>query len=117
MGAVRVNVRLRTAAGVVLEERAVELKDGERVRVRFDPKAPDQAGYLPLVAELVVRDPPLERLVHGIAATLAFVVLVLFAVDRSKRLSDFLEALADERVGYSDKLRALVRIVSPRRRA
>ena len=53
MGAVRLNVRLRTTAGAVLEERAVELKDGERVRVRFEPKAPEQAGYLPLVAELV----------------------------------------------------------------
>jgi hypothetical protein len=53
MGAVRLNVRLRTADGRVLEERAVELQDGQRTRVRFEPKAPAQAGYLPLVAELV----------------------------------------------------------------
>jgi hypothetical protein len=56
---------------------------------------------------------PQDRLLHGIAATLSFVFLVLFAVARSKRLSDFLEALADERVGYADKLRALGRIVAP----
>jgi hypothetical protein len=52
LGALRVNVRLRTADGTVLEERPVEVKDGERIRVRFDPKAPAKAGYVPLVAEV-----------------------------------------------------------------
>jgi len=47
-----------------------------------------------------------ERLLHGAVATGLFVTLVLFAVSRSKRLSDFLEDLADERLGFADKLRA-----------
>ena len=34
-------------------------------------------------------------------------ILVLFAVARSKRLSDFLEALSDERLGFTGKFRAL----------
>jgi hypothetical protein len=54
-----------------------------------------------------------DRLLHGIAATLSFVALVLFAVARSKRLSDFLEAIADERVGHAEKLRAFGRILRP----
>ncbi|MBS1158471.1 MAG: hypothetical protein H6R15_890 [Proteobacteria bacterium] len=49
----------------------------------------------------------LERAVHGLIATLAFIGLVLFAVARSKRLSDFLEALSDERLGLGGKLKAL----------
>lgn len=59
-------------------------------------------------------DGPAEgRLLHGIVATLAFVFLVLFAVARSKRLSDFLEAVSDERVGFVDKLRAFGRSLLP----
>lgn len=49
----------------------------------------------------------LERTLHGIIATLVFIVLVLFAVARSKRLSDFLEALSDERLGFEGKMKAL----------
>ena len=56
---------------------------------------------------------PGERLLHGIVATLVFVFLVLFAVARSKRLSDFLEAVSDEKMGLMGKLRALGRIVLP----
>lgn len=48
-----------------------------------------------------------ERLLHMLAATVVFVGLVLFAVARSKRLSDFLEHLADERLSTGGKLRAL----------
>ena len=54
-----------------------------------------------------------ERVLHGLTATLIFVVLVLFAVARSKRLSDFLEAIADEKLGAKDKLRAFGRILLP----
>jgi hypothetical protein len=39
----------------------------------------------------------LERGLHGLVATTVFIVLVLFAVAKSKRLSDFLEALSDEK--------------------
>ena len=58
-----------------------------------------------------------ERLVHGIVATVVFVALVLFAVARSKRLSDFLETLADEKVRLRDKLTALGRVIVPGRRS
>lgn len=54
-----------------------------------------------------------ERVLHGLTATLIFVVLVLFAVARSKRLSDFLEAIADEKLGAKDKLRAFGHILFP----
>ena len=50
---------------------------------------------------------PEERLLHGALAAVVFTVLVLFAVARSKRLSDFLEDLADERLSTAGKLRAL----------
>lgn len=55
-----------------------------------------------------------ERALHGLVATAIFVSLVLFAVARSKRLSDFLEAIADEKLGAKDKLRAFGRILLPR---
>ncbi len=54
--------------------------------------------------------PPGERLMHGVLATFIFIALVLFAVARSKRLSDFLEALADEKIGFKGKLQTLGRI-------
>ena len=53
----------------------------------------------------------LERALHGLIATSVFVGLVLFAVARSKRLSDFLEALSDERLTLAGKLRALGGVV------
>ena len=56
---------------------------------------------------------PGDRLLHGVLATLVFIFLVLFAVARSKRLSDFLEALADEKLGVKEKFRTLARILLP----
>lgn len=52
------------------------------------------------------------RLLHGLIATSIFVALVLFAVARSKRLSDFLESLSDERLGAGGKLKAFGRVLS-----
>ncbi|MDD2741316.1 MAG: CorA family divalent cation transporter [Rhodocyclaceae bacterium] len=49
----------------------------------------------------------LERVLHGLVATSIFIVLVLSAVSRSKRLSDFLEAVADEKLGLIDKIKVL----------
>jgi uncharacterized membrane protein YuzA (DUF378 family) len=49
----------------------------------------------------------LERALHGLIATAVFVGLVLFAVARSQRLSNFLEALSDEKLGLGGKLKAL----------
>ncbi|MFZ2269670.1 MAG: CorA family divalent cation transporter [Azonexus sp.] len=54
----------------------------------------------------------LERALHGLVATLAFIGLVLFAVARSKRLSDFLEALSDERLGFGGKVRVLWKVLA-----
>lgn len=47
-----------------------------------------------------------KRLLHGVLATSAFVALVLFAISRSKRLSDFLEDLADEKLSFVRKCKA-----------
>ncbi len=51
-------------------------------------------------------DSALLRLLHGILATAFFVSLILFAISHSKRLSDFLEAMSDERLSFSGKVRA-----------
>jgi hypothetical protein len=51
-----------------------------------------------------------QRVLHGLLATTAFVSLILFAISRSKRLSDFLEALSDERLSVPGKLRAFGRV-------
>lgn len=53
-----------------------------------------------------------ERLLHGLVATSLFVALVLFAVARSKRLSDFLEALSDEKLSFAAKFRAFWAILA-----
>ena len=50
--------------------------------------------------------PPIERLIHGVVATLVFVALILFAIARSKRLSDFLEAISDENLTLRSKWQA-----------
>jgi len=52
----------------------------------------------------------LERAIHGLLATLFFVALVMFAVSHSKRLSDLLEAVSDERLTFGDKWRAFWRV-------
>jgi hypothetical protein len=39
-----------------------------------------------------------------------FVTLILFAVSRSKRLSDFLESMSDERLSFSGKLQAFWKV-------
>jgi hypothetical protein len=48
-----------------------------------------------------------ERIIHGAIATSVFIGLVLFAVSRSKRLSDFLEAMSDETLSFGGKCKAL----------
>ncbi len=60
--------------------------------------------------------PVWQRAVHGLVASSAFIGLVLFAVARSKRLSDFLEALSDERVTLGGKFRALWGVVGRQQR-
>jgi uncharacterized membrane protein YuzA (DUF378 family) len=50
------------------------------------------------------------RLLHGVIATSVAVALVLFAITRSKQLSDFLEALADEKVSKRKKIKVFGRI-------
>jgi hypothetical protein len=53
----------------------------------------------------------LQRAMHGLVATSVFIGLVLFAVAKSKRMSDFLEALSDERLDLRGKFRALWGVV------
>jgi hypothetical protein len=45
-------------------------------------------------------------LIHGVVATSAFVALILFAIARSKRLSDFLETISDETLSVGSKWQA-----------
>ncbi len=52
----------------------------------------------------------LYRSLHGLIASVVFISLILFAVARSRRLSDFLESLSDERLSVRDKARALWRV-------
>ncbi|MFZ4538997.1 hypothetical protein [Propionivibrio sp.] len=59
---------------------------------------------------------PHERLLHGVLATSVIVAFVLFAVSRSKRLSDFLEAVSDERLGITGKFRAFWSAMADRER-
>lgn len=53
----------------------------------------------------------LARSTHGLLASLLFVILVMFAVARSKRLYEFLESLSDERLTFRAKAQALWRVV------
>lgn len=71
-------------------------------------------GYFGMNIIAFGEGPPLERLVHGIIATAFFVVLVMFAIARSKRLSDFLEVLSDERTSFGGKLHAFWLVVTNR---
>ena len=57
-----------------------------------------------------------ERALHGLIATTVFIALVLFAVARSKRLSDFLEALSDERLSLAGKFRTLWGVIGSKER-
>jgi hypothetical protein len=54
----------------------------------------------------------LARVLHGFLASLFFVSLVMFAVSRSKRLSDFLEAISDERLTFAGKWHAFWRVLA-----
>ncbi|MBI2306686.1 MAG: hypothetical protein HYU78_05225 [Rhodocyclales bacterium] len=67
-------------------------------------------GYFGMNIIPFIEGAPLSRVFHGVAATLVFVGLIMFAVAKSKRLSDFLEVLADERVGLFGKLAAFARV-------
>jgi hypothetical protein len=54
---------------------------------------------------------PMQRLLHGVIATVVCVSLVLYAISRSKRLSDFLEALSDERLSFTGKWKAFWKVL------
>jgi hypothetical protein len=54
---------------------------------------------------------PMQRLLHGVIATVVCVSLVLYAISRSKRLSDFLEALSDERLSFAGKCKAFWKVL------
>ncbi|QTN27236.1 hypothetical protein HZ993_18350 [Rhodoferax sp. AJA081-3] len=58
---------------------------------------------------------PWERLLHGVLATSVFVGMVLFAIVRSKSLSELLEVLSDERAPLRSKARALWRVMTFRK--
>lgn len=51
------------------------------------------------------------RVLHGFLAAVICTGLVLTAVARSKHLSNFLEALSDERLGFAGKFRAFRKVI------
>jgi Mg2+ and Co2+ transporter CorA len=57
-----------------------------------------------------------ERLLHGVLATAAFTILILLAIARSKRLSDFLEILTNENTPLHKKMRAFWSVLGNARR-
>jgi len=57
-----------------------------------------------------------ERFLHGVLATALFTGLILFAIARSKRLSDFLEILTDEDKALPAKMRAFWKVVGKSKR-
>jgi hypothetical protein len=73
-------------------------------------------GYFGMNIIPFAEESPTTKVVHGVISTVAFVALVLFAVARSKRLSDFLEDLADERLGFGAKMVSLGRVLAGRDR-
>jgi len=64
-------------------------------------------GYFGMNIIAFGEGPVWERALHGLIASSVFIGLVLFAVAKSKRMSDFLEALSDERLTLGGKFRAL----------
>lgn len=55
-------------------------------------------------------EPPLVKALLFLAIFVPVVVLTLYTVQKSARLSEFLDALSDEALGVRDKLRALWRV-------
>ena len=72
-------------------------------------------GYFGMNIIAFGEGPPLERLVHGVLATLVFVGMVAFAIVRSKSLSELLEVLADERTPTHKKLRTFWLVMTNRK--
>lgn len=68
-------------------------------------------GYFGMNIVAFDEGPFWTRLLHILIASSLFTALVLFSVARSKRLSDFLEAVSDERLGVTDKLRAFAHVL------
>ena len=72
-------------------------------------------GYFGMNIIAFGEGPPMERLLHGVIATTVFVGMILFAISRSHRLSDFLEVMSDERTPTRAKARAFWRIMTHRK--
>lgn len=72
-------------------------------------------GYFGMNIIAFGEGPLLERLLHGVLATFVFVGMVLFAIVRSRSLSELLEVLSDERTAVRDKARAFWRVMTLRK--
>ncbi len=59
--------------------------------------------------------PLIHRVFYLIAVTGIALMLTVFAIAKSKRLSDFIEAIADERMSTADRIKALREVVRRRR--
>jgi CorA-like Mg2+ transporter protein len=59
--------------------------------------------------------PALERMIHGVVATIVFIAGIVFAISRSRGLSEFLEVISDERAPVREKIRAFWRVLSNRK--
>ncbi len=73
-------------------------------------------GFLGMNLIAAADDPVPTRVAAFAAVFVATLALTFFTIARSKRLSDFLDALSDERLGTRDKLRVLADVFRTRRR-
>ena len=65
-------------------------------------------GFLGINLIAAAEDPLVNRIVFFMVVLILSALLTGVAIVKSKRLSDFLEALSDERLSQRDKLSALV---------
>ena len=72
-------------------------------------------GFLGINLIAAAEDPLLDRLLFFTLVLVLSALLTGFAIVKSKRLSDFLEALSDDRLPQRDKLSALLAVWRTRR--
>src|SRR5580765_787815 len=65
-------------------------------------------GFLGMNLLALAEAPLIERIVYFIAVLIPVTVITFYTIAKSKRLSDFLEAISDERLPARAKLRSLL---------
>jgi hypothetical protein len=76
--------------------------------IRLPTPNPDEPNFLSAIA--AAEQPPGLKLLYLLLVLVPTIGITFYTVARSKALSDFLEALSDERLGTSAKFRALLAV-------